>query len=254
MRARLPLATIWRVASIPSRFGIRTSIKITSGSVSRASAMACRPSSASPATSSPARASMIMRNPLRTRDWSSQIRTRVVMAVVLAVAGEAGVHLESALRARRGGQAAAVERVALAHADDPAARVRAAVGGRPGWEAVVEDVDGELFGVDGQGHLGRGRPGVLKGVGEGFLDDAVGGGVDPGGQVLGGPSGAHGHCQAGAADLADQGIELGEPGLRGRRSGLAGWADRSEYPAQFGQGLPPGGLDRAEGVAGLVRA
>ena len=36
MRAGLPPATIWRVASTPSRFGIRTSIKITSGWVCRA--------------------------------------------------------------------------------------------------------------------------------------------------------------------------------------------------------------------------
>src|SRR5215510_7819007 len=214
MRARLPPATIWPVASIPSRFGILTSIKITSGSVARASWMACSPSSASPGTSRPALASMTMRNPLRTRDWSSQSRTRIVMRVVLAAAGEAGVYLKSSVRAWPGGEAPAIEGHPLAHADDPAARVMDAIGGRDGCLPVIDDVDDQLLRAVVQGHLGGVGPGVLDDVGEGFLDDAVGGGVDSGGQVPGGPFRAYGYCQAGGADPADQGIVAGRVHLR----------------------------------------
>ena len=51
MRAGLPEATIWRVASMPSTFGMRTSISTTSGSCSATRAIASAPSAASPTTS-----------------------------------------------------------------------------------------------------------------------------------------------------------------------------------------------------------
>jgi len=46
---------IWRVASMPSSTGIRTSMSMTSGLVSRATLMACVPLAASPAHAEPGR-------------------------------------------------------------------------------------------------------------------------------------------------------------------------------------------------------
>ena len=58
--------TIIRNAAIPSSCGIRMSIKITSGRVRRASSTACRPFSASPASSRSSSDSMRTRRPIRT--------------------------------------------------------------------------------------------------------------------------------------------------------------------------------------------
>ena len=66
MRASLPEATIRRVASIPSTFGMRTSISTTSGLSRSTTATASAPSPASPATAISSLASMIIRKPPRT--------------------------------------------------------------------------------------------------------------------------------------------------------------------------------------------
>ena len=58
---------IWRVASMPSSTGIRTSISTTSGWAARATATASAPLAASPTTVSPSVAAMIPQNPTRTR-------------------------------------------------------------------------------------------------------------------------------------------------------------------------------------------
>jgi hypothetical protein len=73
-----PAATIWWVASSPSRLGMRMSISTTSGRSRRVAATASTPSPASPATSRSAWVSRIIRNPARTSSWSSASRTRTV--------------------------------------------------------------------------------------------------------------------------------------------------------------------------------
>ena len=71
-----------RVASTPSRTGIRMSIRHTSGRSSRASRTASCPSRASPTTSMPSRVPRISRSPVRTRSWSSATSTRMLIDVV----------------------------------------------------------------------------------------------------------------------------------------------------------------------------
>ena len=66
-----------RVASTPSRTGIRMSIRHTSGRSSRANRTASCPSRASPTTSMPSRVPRISRSPVRTRSWSSATSTRM---------------------------------------------------------------------------------------------------------------------------------------------------------------------------------
>ena len=68
-------AAIRRVASMPSRTGIRMSISTTSGRVRRASATASCPSLASPTTAVSGSFSRILRSPTRTSAWSSAIST-----------------------------------------------------------------------------------------------------------------------------------------------------------------------------------
>ena len=59
-------AVIWRVASMPSKPGMRTSMSTTSGRSSRAQTIASEPLPASPTTVRPALASSTMRNPIRS--------------------------------------------------------------------------------------------------------------------------------------------------------------------------------------------
>ncbi len=70
---------IWRVASMPSMSGIRTSISTTSGWVLRACCTASAPSPASPTTVNPGVAATMPRNPARTSAWSSATSTRSVI-------------------------------------------------------------------------------------------------------------------------------------------------------------------------------
>src|SRR5579862_3902788 len=78
--ALLPAWASWAVAWIPSSPGMRTSIKMTSGSSRRAWASAWLPSPASPATRRSGSASTSIRRPLRIRSWSSAIRTLIMTA------------------------------------------------------------------------------------------------------------------------------------------------------------------------------
>src|SRR5262249_16212237 len=121
---------------------------------------------------------------------------------------------------------------------------------------VVADQDagghgGGLFGGRGEGGCTWDPP---WGGGAGGRLGRVGGGPARRAAV---PRRAGGAPAAGGPAGAGRGARAGGPARRGGGGGgwgWGGWADGSEYPAQFGQGLPPGGLDRAEGLAGLVRS
>ena len=93
-------AVIWRVASMPSSTGIRTSISTTSGWAARATATASAPLAASPTTVSPSVAAMIPQNPTRTSAWSSATATEIVTPRPTLRSG-------STLPAAGGGRAAA---------------------------------------------------------------------------------------------------------------------------------------------------
>src|SRR5215213_1401481 len=64
-------------ASIPERLGIRTSIKITSGTAVAASSVAAMPSPASPTTSMSSSPPRSMVRPRRKSSWSSTTATRI---------------------------------------------------------------------------------------------------------------------------------------------------------------------------------
>src|SRR4051794_26705792 len=68
---------IMRVASIPPRRGMRTSMRTTSGASSSTRATASWPSAASATTSMSSSASRTMRRPRRNRSWSSEMTTRM---------------------------------------------------------------------------------------------------------------------------------------------------------------------------------
>jgi hypothetical protein len=80
MRTRTPEppATSRRVASTPSRTGMRASIRTTSGRSRRAAWTAWSPSAASPTTWMSGSASRIIRNPARTSAWPSASSTRTL--------------------------------------------------------------------------------------------------------------------------------------------------------------------------------
>src|SRR5689334_19164467 len=74
--------TIRWVALIPSIPGIWTSISTTSGRSASASSIAFSPSDASPTTLMSGSTDRIIRNPARTRSWSSTSRTRIASSVI----------------------------------------------------------------------------------------------------------------------------------------------------------------------------
>src|SRR5688572_19258710 len=76
-----PMSTICRVASVPLSWGMDRSMIAMSGSNSRTSSTAARPSSASPTTSTPPIFSRMLRSPSRTIAWSSARITRSVVGI-----------------------------------------------------------------------------------------------------------------------------------------------------------------------------
>jgi len=78
-------ALMRRVAVSPSRRGIRTSIRMTSGTSVRAAATASTPSRAAPTTSMPW-ASRMLRSPSTTNWWSSASRTLMSLPPVVSPA------------------------------------------------------------------------------------------------------------------------------------------------------------------------
>ncbi len=122
--------------------------------------------------------------------------------------------------------------------------------------AVVGDADLQACrdGAQADPDRGGGR-GVLADVGEGFEDDAVGGGRDVGGEPLLQPvldeqdDGRPGHGEA-FGESADVG-EAGDGGGGGRVAVVL--AEDLDQAAHRAEGLVPGGLDPAEDLAGAFR-
>ena len=141
---------------------------------------------------------------------------------------EPGGDAEAAARPRASLERAAVERYALAHADQPVARPVACA---QGATAVVLDQQlqrtRQVADPDGCAR----RPGVLDRVCEPLLDDPVGGEVDPGRE--GGPLALQLELdvEAGGAGLLDELLELVEPRLGGQRETFAAGAQDAEQPA-----------------------
>ena len=89
---------------------------------------------------------------------------------------------------------------------------------------------------------------MLDRVGEGLLDDPVGGQVDPGRQRRLGALDHQLDPEPGPPDLLDQGPHVGQAGLGGEAGRLvAVAAQHPEQPAHLDQGLAAGGGDRLEG-------
>ena len=71
------LSLMARQASMPDRFGMRTSSSTTSGATDSASAVPSTPSPASPTTSMPSSLASSMVRPRRKSSWSSTTSTRM---------------------------------------------------------------------------------------------------------------------------------------------------------------------------------
>src|SRR5690349_9723525 len=233
--ARVGSLLIMRVAARPSVPGIRMSIRTTSARSSLASRTASAPSDASPTTSMSASESTSTRKALRSSAWSSASRTRMVIRGPLrqmvwcydnfragrlssvcrsyGVGGAAAagldrqdrMHPEAAAVTGTGGQGAAQGGDALAHTEQAMA---AAVRGVLGAGAVVEDGDLDVRSHPYDADLGLRRTArVLLDVGEGFLDDPVGGEADGCGQGGAGAGAGDLDLESGAAEGADQFVE-----------------------------------------------
>ena len=181
-------------------------------------------------------------------------RTQDNLDRALDVEREARLEGEAPLRraARPGRQLAAVERHALAHADEP---VPAAVGRRVVPPAVVGHLEAQLARAVLQAHRRARRAGVPEGVGQALLHDPVGGQVDAGRQRPGLPPDRDGHRQTGVAHVPDEVVEARETRLGGERRVLVGaLAERPEHPPQLAERLPPRvlhGGDRAPRPLGV---
>src|SRR5690606_31532518 len=258
-------ALIRRVAASPSVPGMRMSMRTTSARRSRASSTASAPSDASPTTSMSGSESTRTRKALRSRAWSSASRTRMVIRSPpvrgsRAVGGRGGAGLdgqdrmdaEAAAVAGTGGEGAAQGGDPFPHAEQavPAAGSRrgALVG------AVVEhgDLDVRPDADDADLRPGPG-PGVFLHVGEGLLDDPVGGRVDGGGQGGVPDVAGHLHVQPGAAEGAREFVQAVQAGRGlGRCLGVPGLAEQADGGAQLVQGGAAGLADVGEGLLGLV--
>ena len=156
-----------------------------------------------------------------------------------------------------GGELAAVERDALAHADQAAAlaqqgaAVEAGVRvlGRIADRAVVGDLDLEVAHAVAHGHDRAPGPGVAQAVGQALLDDAVGGEVHAGGELDRLALDLQVGLQARVVRAVEQGVEVGERGLGRERGLLLGAAQHAEQPAHLHQRGAAGLLDGGEGVA-----
>ena len=158
------------------------------------------------------------------------------------------MHDEAAGRIGPGAQVPAVQSHALAHADQPvpaAARRSAAA-------AVVGHLDLERRRPVGDAHRRRRAAGVLEGVGERLLDDAVHRQLERARQRPRLALDRQVDRQLALRRLRDQLRQLREVGLRRQRVVLALAAQEAEQPVQLDDGLPAGRLDRAERLLRLV--
>ncbi|MDX3726058.1 alpha/beta hydrolase [Streptomyces caniscabiei] len=130
-----------------------------------------------------------------------------------------------------------VERDAFAHAEEALSLspVVAGVSARGAGRAAV--LDGDTYDVRGRhdDHVDRrGEHRVLEGVGQRFLDDAVHGELQSCEESGESSLGAQGHGGAGGPDPFQEGVQVGQAGLR-RQGGLAGGgagvAEGAEEPA-----------------------
>src|SRR5690606_3714642 len=120
--------------------------------------------------------------------------------------------------------------------------------------AVVEhgDLDVRPDADDADLRPGPG-PGVFLHVGEGLLDDPVGGRVDGGGQGGVPDVAGHLHVQPGAAEGAREFVQAVQAGRGlGRCLGVPGLAEQADGGAQLVQGGAAGLADVGEGLLGLV--
>ncbi len=216
-----------RVASRPSSRGIRMSIRITSGRSERASRTASTPSAAWPTTSIPA-ASRIMVNPVRTRAWSSAMRTRVTAESSPAPGSRrrGGGARRGDRRTRRPAPAGRAGPGRWPTRDPSAGGAEGAGSGqhaRPGVDDLQPKVPLGVADVD----LRSGARCMLEHVGQRLLDDPVRGEVDPGRQRPRLPFDGQLHRQAGEGDPVDELVEAAHAGLRGQVV-LAGAAGREQ--------------------------
>lgn len=121
--------------------------------------------------------------------------------------GKAGRDGEAAVGVGAGGEVAAVEVDALAHADEPMAGVVAVVA-RGGAEAIVADLQPDLVVAVLDQDPRCARAGVADGVGQCLLDDPVGGQVHARRQGTGLALDLEFRLETGLADLLDQGGQL----------------------------------------------
>ena len=110
-------AQMRRVAAMPSRTGMRMSMRTTSG---RCSSLCCTASSPSAAVATTVMSSWVSRraaSPARTACWSSTTRARIVRCA--SSVGRDHVYLEAATFCLSGREGAAGEDGAFAHAQEP---------------------------------------------------------------------------------------------------------------------------------------
>src|SRR5271165_3781097 len=216
------MAVICLVASSPSITGIRTSIRTTSGCSLAASATACAPSAASPATTYP-EASRITQKPARTSSWSSATSTRSGPSAITAPLQhrQAGGDSEAAGRIGPDGQRTAAGGHPLGDARQ-AEPVREPLGqlgsggrggiGTHGSGARVGDPDRHesllVANLDGGPRPRR----VPQRVGQRLLDDPVRGQVHPGRQAGRLADDLVHDRESGAADGVEHLIEANEGG------------------------------------------
>lgn len=173
---------------------------------------------------------------------------------------------ETAAVAGAGGEGAAEGADAFAHAEQAVATallgggVRGALGVAAGGTglagAVVHDRDLDVPSDAYDAHLGpRARARVLADVGQGLLDDPVGGEVHGRGQVGVLVGAGDLHRQAGAAEGTGQLFQEAEPGGGfGGRLRVAGLAEQADGGAQLVERAAAGLADMGEGLLGLVGA
>ena len=156
---------------------------------------------------------------------------------------------------RSGGQLTAEQGRPLAHPDQPvtAARPRGRGRRRPAGP-VVSHLDGHLVRLVADPDARARRPGVPGHVGQRLLHDAVRRQVRGGRQRADRPVHGHVYGYPGRRGGGDQAIQVGQARKRGQLHLLIlGVAQDPDQQAHLVQRPAGGGLDDAEGLAGLVR-
>src|SRR5919201_7100442 len=143
---------------------------------------------------------------------------------------------------------AAVDRYALAHADEAVSALVAAAPAR----AVVAHGELDVPVAVANEHLRLMRPRVLEAVRQALLDEPVRGEVDPGRKLLGRAFDAELDRKPRFACLLDELVEVLEARLRGEGGGLFGPAEDADHPAHLRERLAAGLLDDQQGLTLLL--